>query len=319
MRNSVNDPLFPFESELLEELLTTQRRLAPGVAHARPAHAVHKRVALVGGCAALAVGAVAVTGLASRGPDSPTALPSATKITAQLVDALQTSSSDVLYDQEVQTSPGFTLTLHEWLSPWDPSPGQSVSERIEYFQNCTGLAGCTDSGLVQDLTQTATMPAGAAVSNDFPWGTSVTTTGQSVDVRYPYKQWAEQKSTQVSFDLPMTSANMQQEIAAGNARVVGNAVVDGVETVELAISGFDGPASSGDIWVDASSYLPVRTVVTAPVQVVGQAAPAGTETVQDDYQFLPATPANLANLQPVIPSGFTENPTLEGTPSSTGS
>jgi len=57
MRNSVNDPLHPFESELLEEFLAAQRRLAPGVTNARPAHAVHKRVALVGGCAAIAVGA----------------------------------------------------------------------------------------------------------------------------------------------------------------------------------------------------------------------------------------------------------------------
>jgi len=34
MRNSVSDPLHPFESELLEEFLAAQRRLAPGVAGA---------------------------------------------------------------------------------------------------------------------------------------------------------------------------------------------------------------------------------------------------------------------------------------------
>ena len=301
MRNSVNDPLHPFESQLLEEFLTAQRRLAPGVAGARPARAVHKRVALVGGCAALAVGASVVAGLASQGPDGPTAIPPTTKITAQLADALQASSTDVLYDQEVQSSPGFTLTLHEWLSPWDPSPGQAVSERIEYFQDCTGLTGCKDSGLVQDWAQTGTMPAGATVSREFPWGASVTTTGESVDVRYHYRQWTDQKSVQVGFNLPLTSADIQHEIAAGHARVVGSAVVDGVQTVELVLSGFDGPGSSGDIWVDASSHLPVRTVVSAP-----------TGTVQDDYQFLPATPANLAKLHPVIPSGFTENPALDG-------
>jgi hypothetical protein len=108
-------------------------------------------------------------------------------------------------------------------------------------------------------------------------------------------------------------------VAAGNARVAGSGIVDGVQTVELAISDFDGPGSSGDIWVDASSHLPVRTVVSAPTHVVGQAAPTGLETVQDDYQFLPATRANLANLQPVIPSGFTENPTLDGPDTSNGS
>lgn len=252
----------------------------------------------------------------SQGPDGLTALPSAAHITAQLVDALQVSRTDVLYDQEVQTMPGSTLSLHEWLSPWDPGSGQTVDERIEYFQNCTG---CEDSGLVQDREQKGTMPAGVNASDEFPWGTSVTTTGESIDVRYHYRQWTDQKSAQVSFNLPLTSADIQQEIATGNARVVGNAIIDGVQTVELAISGFDGPGSSGDIWVDASSHLPVRTVVSAPVQVSGQAAPTSMQTVQDDYEFLPATPANLANLNPVIPSNFTENPTLDNPASSNGS
>jgi hypothetical protein len=317
MSNSVNDPLHPFESELLEELLAAQRRLAPRVARRRPPHVTQKRVALVGGCAAVALGAAAVASLASRGPGGSTALLSTEKITTQLVDALQTSSTYVLYDQEVQSTPRVTLTLHEWLSPWDPSSGQTVSERIEYFQDCTG---CTDSGLVQDFAQTGTMPAGATDSDEFPWGTSVTTSGEAVDVDYHDRQWVDQKSAQVSFNLPLTSADIRREVAAGNARVVGNATVDGVNTVELAISGFVGPGSSGDIWVNTSSYLPVRTVVTAPNPGVGQAAaPSGMQTVQDDYQFLPATSANLAKLQPVIPSDFTENPTLDGPDPSIGS
>jgi hypothetical protein len=197
----------------------------------------------------VALGAGAVAGLASRGSTG-ASLPSASKVTASLLDALQTSSSDVLYDEEVQSSPTGTFTLHQWLSPWYPSPGQTVSERIENFQHCTG---CEDSGLVQDWAQTGTMPGGAAVSDEFPWGTSVTTTGESVDVRYRYQQWTDQKSTQVSFNLPLTAQDIRHEIAAGDARVAGNATVDGVQTIELAISGFDGPGSSGDIWVDASS------------------------------------------------------------------
>lgn len=125
--------------------------------------------------------------------------------------------------------------------------------------------------------------------------------------------------TAVSFNLPLTPATIQHEIAAGNARVAGTAVVDGAQTVELAISGFDGPGSSGDIWVDTSSYLPVCTVVSEPVRIFGQSASTGTQTVQDDYQFLPATPANLEQLHPVIPPGFTENPTLDDPVTSEGS
>ena len=52
----------------------------------------------------------------------------------------------------------------------------------------------------------------------------------------------------------------------------------------------------------------VRTVVTAP----------GGQTVTDNYQFLPDTPATQANLKVTIPSGFTNDPTLD-TGSSNGS
>jgi hypothetical protein len=65
--------------------------------------------------------------------------------------------------------------------------------------------------------------------------------------------------------------------------------------------------------------LPVRTVVSEPVRVAGHAAPSGMQTVEDDYQFVPATPANLAQLHPVIPPGFPENPTLDDPVTNKGS
>jgi hypothetical protein len=297
MRNPVHDPLHPYESQLLEEFLAAQRRLAPAAPGARRAHPARNRVALAGGCAAVAVAAAAtVAGLTAHGTGSAAALRPAGKITTQLADALQASATDVLYDQEVQSSPGFTLTLHQWLSPWDPRPGQAVAQRIEYFQHCTN---CSDSGLIQDLGQTGTMPAGATASTQFPWGTTVTTTGQSTDVRYPYRQWTSQKSVQVSFSLPLTPAQIQHEITDGHAGVVGHAIIDGVQTVQLAISGFDGSGSRGDIWVSTTTHLPVRSIVSAH-----------GGTVQNTYQFLPATPANLAQTRPVIPTGFTNNPAL---------
>jgi hypothetical protein len=311
MKNSVNDPFHPFESDLLGELLTAQRRLAFDTASARPARTARKRVALAGGCAAVAAGAL-VAGLAAQGSDgpaaAPAALPSAAHVTAQLTDALQLSKTDVLYDQETQSSPGLTLTLREWLSPWDPAPGQAVTQRTEYLQNCTGAAGCTDSGLVQDTLQTAAMPAGAAVSGQFPWGTSATTEGTLTDVRYLNREFTRLASAQVSFNLPLTAAELQHEITAGHARVTGTAVIDGIQATELAVSGFNGPGTAGDIYVSTATHLPVRTVVTAP----------GGQTVTDNYQFLPDTPATQANLKVTIPSGFTNDPTLD-TGSSNGS
>jgi hypothetical protein len=51
------------------------------------------------------------------------------------------------------------------------------------------------------------------------------------------------------------------------------------------------------LWVDASTYLPLHDVTTF-------GPPGGTTDAVEDFQYLPATPANLAKLTPPIPAGF---------------
>jgi hypothetical protein len=105
----------------------------------------------------------------------------------------------------------------------------------------------------------------------FPWGTSATATGTLTDVRYLNREFTRLTSAQVSFNLPLTAAELQHEITAG------------------------------DTYVSTATHLPVRTIVTAP----------GSQTVTDNYQFLPGTPATQANLKVTIPSAFTNDPTLD--------
>ena len=66
-----------------------------------------------------------------------------------------------------------------------------------------------------------------------------------------------------------------------------------------------GTAQAGeiDMWVDPASYLPIRTIETAPGESV-----AGDWAIRDDYQWLPETAANLSLLTPAgaIPAGFTQ-------------
>ena len=57
------------------------------------------------------------------------------------------------------------------------------------------------------------------------------------------------------------------------------------------------------IWVDPSSYLPVR--LTGRVQLIlGGAAKQGTTTLTVDFRWLPPTSANLKELTAPIPKGF---------------
>jgi hypothetical protein len=58
-----------------------------------------------------------------------------------------------------------------------------------------------------------------------------------------------------------------------------------------------GGSMADELWVDATTYLPLRETsdVDSP----------GMDTIDtSDYEYLPATPANLAKLTPTIPAGF---------------
>jgi hypothetical protein len=56
------------------------------------------------------------------------------------------------------------------------------------------------------------------------------------------------------------------------------------------------------MWVAPASYLPIRTIETAPGE-----SPRSSHAIRDDYRWLPATPAQLRLLAPAgaIPAGFT--------------
>jgi hypothetical protein len=84
--------------------------------------------------------------------------------------------------------------------------------------------------------------------------------------------------------------------------VTGRQRVDGVEAIRLA----SHKALRGmTIWVDPSSYLPVRLTVRLHV-VTGSISRASTATMLIDFRWLAPTSANLAKLTAPIPPGFRE-------------
>ncbi|HEY5015054.1 MAG TPA: hypothetical protein VIK61_20380, partial [Acidimicrobiia bacterium] len=93
-------------------------------------------------------------------------------------------------------------------------------------------------------------------------------------------------------------AAVRSELANKTYVVVGHATIDGRDTLELRRA--DVPEVVDTVWVDATSYLPVRSRLATPV---GDGSATTTSTV--DYDFLPATPANVARLAPVVPPGYT--------------
>jgi hypothetical protein len=55
------------------------------------------------------------------------------------------------------------------------------------------------------------------------------------------------------------------------------------------------------MWINPATNLPVRSYT-------GNSA----VKITTDYTFLPPTPANMADLNPVIPPGFTRTATIKG-------
>ena len=103
--------------------------------------------------------------------------------------------------------------------------------------------------------------------------------------------------------LPATvAAALRTAVSCGSLFVAGRQTVDGTETIKLTSS----PVSllSETIWVDPSSYLPVR--------VTAQSAAGLSPTRQTaDFTWLQPTTQNLAKLTVPIPAGFRKVPLFQ--------
>ena len=102
-------------------------------------------------------------------------------------------------------------------------------------------------------------------------------------------------------DIPdITGADsIRKAITDGTVVLVGKENVDGHDTLHLRL---DGPRQSYriEMWVDGTTYLPVRETAA---KGDGNGFPA-TATVTTTYTWLPRTEENLAKLVLTPPSGF---------------
>jgi hypothetical protein len=85
------------------------------------------------------------------------------------------------------------------------------------------------------------------------------------------------------------AARIRHALSAGFYKLAGRQVVDGIDAIKLTTGG-KYPLT---LWVDPATFLPVRFDASG---------------IQDDYQWLAPTPANLALLDEPIPPGFRQVP-----------
>jgi hypothetical protein len=88
-------------------------------------------------------------------------------------------------------------------------------------------------------------------------------------------------------------------VAAGDWSEVGTGTMDGQTAIELS----SNVVGSGELWVSADTFLPLCEVFTTAMS-----------TTTDEYSYLSPTAANLAQLRPAIPAGFTQTTALPASP-----
>lgn len=224
---------------------------------------------------------------------------------AKLVAAFSAASGEIVYEQSTFHG-GSTLTQRNWYYPWQASAGQQVRDR-QVILNSDGTP-------YQDVEDIYTMPAPGTIPPGLPPVTVhklkthllvgvVAAIGEIVDVEYGNRTWSDQKDHVLLDSDPASPQIVLYDIKHEDWTVTGHTKLDGHDAIELS---WADAGSISYLWVDASTYLPLREVAHVPVGGSGQTI---TTTDQTDYELLPATPANLAMLTTPIPSAFTQTAT----------
>jgi hypothetical protein len=203
------------------------------------------------------------------------------------VKAAVTASADRAIEYDLGRAPNSQTGVIENTATWEyASPGREVT-----LTHVLGAGGSPVLGYLMTATPDQTV----TITIDYRDRTWSTTT-------YP---WGYATPPDTPGPLPQTTAQaadaLRAAISAGSMAEAGPAEVDGQRAIHLV----QGSAQAGeiDMWVDPATYLPIRTIETAP----GESA-ASDRAIRDDYKWLPDTAANLSLLTPAgaIPAGFTQ-------------
>jgi hypothetical protein len=190
-------------------------------------------------------------------------------VTAQANKALDNADHDVVYSKQTYTARGQSQVLEFWVS----ADGSAVRKRE-----------AIDGKVVIDSEMAKT---------------------SSIDVQYSDQTWTRGHgigNAVVHQGFP-SPKEIKQALDSGALKVVGTGeVINGQPTIHLQregqMRGYTG-AMFDDLWVNESSYLPIR---------IGHNADKFTGARQDDFTWLPPTEENLALLTPPIPAGFRQVP-----------
>jgi hypothetical protein len=315
--------------------LTDGARVPEGLADRALRHNRQRRIALgtaaVTGTATIAAVAVLVTAAVSGPPPRPGVLTAQTAafVLGRTERALTSAERENLV-QEIRTVAthaglGLTELVPDTGSAF--SAGTSLVERLVppfvpetltwAYRNQLREKGFDASGkLIFDAASTTVLtPTGPLTGMMRARGVGVdyqasawwrATIRQSVETDLKqFACWAATLPPPVGSPVDWTAkvawpAKIRAALACGHYRIAGHQRMDGVKAIKLVSvpRRFAPPAPvSQTVWVDASTYLPLRLAWA-------WAVPDASGSLVGDFKWLRPTKANLADLQVTVPPGF---------------
>jgi hypothetical protein len=277
----------PEATAMLARVLQTRRE---------PALRVTRRRLLLAGLPALcaaATAAVLVVAGTSAGPGS--TRPSVSAVRTAVLDAFQQASGDLVYStRTIQLRKGPVMTQQAWTYPAFPAVGQQVRFRLFIFRG-----GIPEEDTESIYVQTASAGQLSQSTTQCPCSS------EYIDVEYATRTWSRGESSSVLLAGSLSPAVIRDQIVSGGFTVAGRVRLDGRQAIEVIWSTSLGRVTTltTTLWVDAQTYLPLRSVTTDRAETGARDVLLSTDTT--DYQILSATPANLDLLSPPIPVGFT--------------
>ena len=237
---------------------------------------------------AAAAGGIVVATTGSAGPSRPLpsavggSLPGAASLRTAILDAFEQASGDIFAGVDTSLAPDGTtfFTERTWLYPMLPQRGQQVRMRV----SASGPGGeQTDyesfsMGPIQGRSSAATIIA----------------------VDYRNRTWFQGQNSPTIVGGPGASPKqMRDAIDRGTLRVMGTVELGGRRALKLSLdNGLPGVTTF--FWVDATTYALLQMVTTRSYRNGNKVGHNSLE-----FRVLPATQANLALLNPVVPAGFT--------------
>jgi hypothetical protein len=208
-------------------------------------------------------------------------------VRAKVLAAFSAASGDIVYESGTTTNTGkSSIVTQFWTYPSQASPGQLVHTRSLTY-NRSGTLDYSDEAIFVLTEQGATSLRPAA------------TKGERIIIDYAGKTWSDDKDTLLPESRePSSSALIAHDIKSAQW-TVRKTTLNGRAALELSFKeAGDGNSSVNHLWVDAVTYLPLRQTDT-----FGPAGMITSDTL--NFQYLPATAANLAKLSAgPVPPGF---------------